>query len=63
MNPEPHYKLAQVKHQLHLDNESKREMQLFLDLRDTRAKVRTLYRQMAPQTATEDSARRQPDQQ
>jgi tetratricopeptide (TPR) repeat protein len=63
MNPEPHYKLAQVEHQLHLDDESKREMQLFLDLRDTRAKVRTLYRQMAPQTAAEDAASRQLDSQ
>lgn len=53
LNPEPHYKLAQVDRQLHVDDEEKKELQLFLDLRATRDKVKTLYREMNPQTASE----------
>jgi Flp pilus assembly protein TadD len=53
LNPEPHYKLAQVDRQLHDDEEEKKELQLFLDLRTTRDKVKTLYREMNPQTAGE----------
>jgi predicted Zn-dependent protease len=53
LNPEPHYKLAQVDRQLHADDEEKKELQLFLDLRATRDKVKTLYREMNPPTAGE----------
>jgi Tfp pilus assembly protein PilF len=51
LNPEPHYKLAQVDRQLHADQEEKKELKLFLDLRATRDKVKALYREMNPQTA------------
>ena len=47
-NAEAHYKLSQVDRQLHLDDEAKQQLQLFLDLRSTRDKVQALYRQMNP---------------
>lgn len=53
MNPEPHYRLAQVDRQLHDEDEEKKELKLFLDLRATRDKVKTLYREMNPQSAAE----------
>ncbi len=50
-NAEAHYRLAQIDRQLHLDDESKKELKLFLDIRATKDKVKLLYRQMNPQTA------------
>jgi tetratricopeptide (TPR) repeat protein len=50
-NAEAHYKLSLVDRQLHLVDEQKKEMQLFLDIRGTRDKLKLLYRQMNPQTA------------
>jgi tetratricopeptide (TPR) repeat protein len=55
LNAEAHYKLSQVDRQLHLADEQKKEMQLFLDIRATRDKVKLLYRQMSPQTAEENA--------
>jgi tetratricopeptide (TPR) repeat protein len=49
-NAEAHYKLSLVDRQLHLVDEQKTEMQLFLDIRGTRDKIKLLYRQMNPQT-------------
>jgi tetratricopeptide (TPR) repeat protein len=48
-NAEAHYKLSQVDRELHLEDEQKKELQLFLDIRATRDKVKLLYRQMNPQ--------------
>jgi hypothetical protein len=42
-----------VDRQLHADDEERKELKLFLDLRATRDKVKTLYREMNPQTASE----------
>ena len=50
-NAEAHYKLSQIDRQLHLDEEQKKELQLFLDIRAARDKVKLLYRQMNPQSA------------
>jgi tetratricopeptide (TPR) repeat protein len=47
-NAEAHYKLSLIDRQLHLDDEQKKELQLFLDIRATRDKVKLLYRQMNP---------------
>lgn len=51
LDPEPHYKLALLDRQMHANDEEKKEMQLFLDLRATRDKVKALYQEMNPQTA------------
>jgi tetratricopeptide (TPR) repeat protein len=48
-NAEAHYKLSQLDRELHLDDEQKKELQLFLDIRATRDKIKLLYRQMNPQ--------------
>jgi tetratricopeptide (TPR) repeat protein len=48
-NAEAHYKLSQVDKALHLEDERKRELNLFLELRATKDKIRLLYRQMNPQ--------------
>jgi tetratricopeptide (TPR) repeat protein len=52
-NAEAHYKLSLIDRQLHLDDEQKKELQLFLDIRATRDKVKLLYRQMNPQAGGE----------
>jgi tetratricopeptide (TPR) repeat protein len=48
-NAEAHYKLAQVDKALHLEDERKREMNLFLEVRAAKDKIRLLYREMNPQ--------------
>ena len=48
-NAEAHYKLAQVDKALHLDEERKKEMNLFLEVRAAKDKIRLLYREMNPQ--------------
>ena len=55
-NAEAHYKLSQVDRLLHRDEEQKKELQLFLDIRATRDKVKLLYRQMNPQTVVPEDA-------
>jgi cytochrome c-type biogenesis protein CcmH/NrfG len=55
-NAEAHYKLSQVDRQLHLDDEQKKELKLFFDIRATKDKIKLLYRQMNPQaTAVGDT--------
>jgi tetratricopeptide (TPR) repeat protein len=54
-NAEAHYKLSQVDRELRLDEESQKELKLFLDIRATKDKVTKLYRQMNPQTTTTDN--------
>jgi tetratricopeptide (TPR) repeat protein len=55
-NAEAHYKLSQVDRQLHLEDEEKKELKLFLDIRATKDKIKLLYRQMNPQaTASDDT--------
>jgi tetratricopeptide (TPR) repeat protein len=48
-NAEAHYKLAQVDKALHLEDERKKEMNLFLEVRAAKNKIRLLYREMNPQ--------------
>jgi tetratricopeptide (TPR) repeat protein len=48
LNAEAHYKLSQLDRQLHLDDEAKKELKLFLDVRAARDKVKLLYREMNP---------------
>jgi tetratricopeptide (TPR) repeat protein len=48
-NAEAHYKLAQVDKALHLEDERKKEMNLFLEIRAAKDKIRLLYREMNPQ--------------
>jgi tetratricopeptide (TPR) repeat protein len=56
LNVEAHYKLSQLDRQLHLDDEAKKELKLFLDIRASRDKVKLLYREMNPHApATESS--------
>jgi Flp pilus assembly protein TadD len=52
LNSEAHYRLSQVDKQLHLDEEQKKQLQLYLDIRASKDKVQHLYQQMKP----EDSA-------
>lgn len=51
LNPDAHYQLCQVDKRLHLDTDARKELKLFLDIRDSRDKVRQLYLLMNPQTA------------
>ena len=53
-NAEAHYKLSQVDRQLHLEDEQKKELKLFLDIRATKDKIKLLYRQMNPQATAPD---------
>jgi tetratricopeptide (TPR) repeat protein len=55
-NAEAHYKLSQVDRQLHLEEEQKKELKLFLDIRATKDKIKLLYRQMNPQATAPDDA-------
>jgi tetratricopeptide (TPR) repeat protein len=48
-NATAHYRLSQVDRELHLDDESKQQMNLYLEIRKTDDKVKNLYRQMNPQ--------------
>jgi hypothetical protein len=50
LNAEAHYKLSQVARQLQLPDEQKRELNIFLEIRANKDKVKALYRQMNPQT-------------
>jgi tetratricopeptide (TPR) repeat protein len=51
LNAEAHYKLSQVDKQLHLDEEQKKQLQLYLDIRASKDKIQHLYQQMKPQEA------------
>lgn len=51
LNAEAHYQLCQIDKKLKLDAEAQKELKLFLDIRDSRDKVRQLYHEMNPQTA------------
>jgi tetratricopeptide (TPR) repeat protein len=55
-NAEAHYKLSQVDRELHLNEESQKELKLFLDIRATKDKVQQLYRQMNPKSTTPEAA-------
>jgi tetratricopeptide (TPR) repeat protein len=59
LNAEAHYKLSQADRQLRLTDESKKEMQLFLQIRAAEDKVKQLYREMLPNqpSGSEPSAR------
>ena len=48
-NAEVHYRLAHVDKELHLEEEAKKEINLFREVRATNDKVKVLYRQMNPQ--------------
>jgi len=48
-NATAHYRLSQIARALHLDDESKQQMNLYLEIRKTDDKVKGLYRQMNPQ--------------
>jgi tetratricopeptide (TPR) repeat protein len=49
LNPEAHYKLSQVDKQLHLQDEQKKELQLYVDIRASKDKIQHLYQQMKPE--------------
>lgn len=49
LNAEAHYKLSQVDKQLSLLDDAKKQLQLFQDIRSSKAKVQQLYQQMKPQ--------------
>lgn len=48
-NAAAHYRLSKIARELHLDEESKQQMNLYLEIRKTDDKVKNLYRQMNPQ--------------
>lgn len=52
LNAEAHYKLSQVDRQLHLEEEQKRELQIFMDIRATRERVKRLFEEMNPPAAS-----------
>jgi tetratricopeptide (TPR) repeat protein len=49
LNPEAHYRLSQVDKQLHLEDEQKKELQLYVDIRASKDKIQHLYQQMKPE--------------
>jgi tetratricopeptide (TPR) repeat protein len=49
LNPEVHYRLSQVDKQLHLQDEQKKELQLYVDIRASKDKIQHLYQQMKPE--------------
>lgn len=53
LNTEAHYKLSQVDKELHLDAEQKKELQLYLDIRASKASIQHLYQEMRPQQGDE----------
>jgi tetratricopeptide (TPR) repeat protein len=48
-NAAAHYRLSKIARELHLEEESKQQMNLYLEIRKTDDKVKNLYRQMNPQ--------------
>jgi Flp pilus assembly protein TadD len=62
LNPEAHYKLSQVDKQLHLEEEQKKELQLFIDIRSSKDKIQHLYQQMKPEDASTDQKPLPPSQ-
>jgi tetratricopeptide (TPR) repeat protein len=55
-NAEAHYKLAQLDRKLHLDDEQKKEIKLYLEIRASRDKVKELYREMSSQASVSGEA-------
>lgn len=51
LNAEAHYKLSQVDRQLHVEGEQKRELQIFMQIRATRDRIKVLYQEMIPPAA------------
>lgn len=62
LNPEAHYRLSQVDKQLHLEDEQKKELQLFMDIRASKNKIQQLYQQMKPEDASADQKPAAPSQ-
>jgi tetratricopeptide (TPR) repeat protein len=54
LNLEAHYRLSQVDRQLHLEDEQKKELRLFLDIRASKDKIQHLYQQMKPEDTATD---------
>ena len=54
-NAQAHYKLAQIDKELHLTEEQKHEMNLFVQIRAEKDKIRRLYQQMNPAPADADA--------
>lgn len=62
LNPEAHYRLSQVDKQLHLEEEQKKELQLYVDIRSSKAKIQQLYQQMKPEDPPTNQSRPSPSQ-
>ena len=62
LNPEAHYRLSQVDKQLHLEDEQKKELQLFLDIRSSKQKIQHLYQQMKPDDLPANQTQPSPSQ-
>ena len=62
LNPEAHYKLSQVDRQLHLQDEQKKELQLYVDIRASKDKIQHLYQQMKPENPSANQTPASPSQ-
>jgi tetratricopeptide (TPR) repeat protein len=62
LNPEAHYKLSQVDKQLHLQDEQKKELQLYVDIRASKDKIQHLYQQMKPENPSASQTPASPSQ-
>jgi tetratricopeptide (TPR) repeat protein len=62
LNPEAHYRLSQVDKQLHLEDEQKKELQLYVDIRASKDKIQHLYQQMKPEDPSATQAPASPSQ-
>jgi tetratricopeptide (TPR) repeat protein len=56
LNANAHYRLARACHTLHLNEEEKKEIQLYQEIRKTKDRVVQLYRQMNRRPAAQDDA-------
>ncbi len=59
MNAAAHYRLARVCHALHLDEEEKREIKLYREIREAKDRVAQLYRQMNRRPEAQDDLPRE----
>jgi tetratricopeptide (TPR) repeat protein len=49
LNAKAHYKLSEVDMQLHLENEQRKQLKLFEDIRTSQEKIQLLHQQMEPE--------------
>jgi Flp pilus assembly protein TadD len=62
LNGEAHYRLASVCRRLQLKDEAEKELRLFQEIKQTKERVKELYRQMNKKTKPQDDPVPDPEQ-